>query len=100
MRNPLPVLALAGVLMSGAAPAFADGDYLIGGATLSEAWRQPSGPAPRAEAARHPFSGGDDQYRPGPTRSLAWADRANGALLADTARRGPAGNFLLASQGG
>lgn len=100
MRNILKVAALTGILMGGAAPAFADGDYLIGGATVSGAWRQPFGAAPRVENERlGRFTGGDDQYVVGPTRSLAWSQPADGAVLMAASGPASAGNFVFASQG-
>ncbi|HEY8613930.1 MAG TPA: hypothetical protein VIL69_21940, partial [Roseomonas sp.] len=88
---------------SGAIPAFAEGDYVAGGRAASQAWSQPSGPAPRMETGgRQLLAGGDDQYFVGPIRSLAWAQPSNGMMPAATSAprvtRGT-GNFAFASQG-
>ncbi|MBP0443646.1 hypothetical protein J8J14_02545 [Roseomonas sp. SSH11] len=92
--------ALVSSLIAGGAPAFAEGDYLIGARTVSPAWTQPAGYTPAAEASRdrRHLSGGDDQYVIGPTASAAWA-RQDDRLMLAAAHAPSAGNFLLASQG-
>ena len=91
--------ALVSSLIAGGAPAFAGGDYLIGGRTVSPAWSQPAGYTPAAANSRdrHRFSGGDDQYVVSATASSAWTQQDNRVMLAQAPSR-TLGNFLLSSQ--
>ena len=92
--------ALVSSLVAGSAPAFADGDYLVGGRTASQAWSQPTGFTPRAATSgdRQRFPGGDDQYVVGATASAAWSQPDDRVMLASS--RDPVlGNFTLSSQG-
>jgi hypothetical protein len=91
--------ALVSSMVAGGAPAFAEGDYLIGGRTASPAWTQPAGYTPSAETSRdrRQYSGGDDQYVVAPTASAAWARQDDRMMLA-AAPSPTAANFLLSSQ--
>jgi hypothetical protein len=85
--------ALVTALIAGAAPSFAEGDY-ISGPTASQAWSQSEGRTPLAGAlaTQHPYAGGDDQYVAGPTASPSASGR--------TPLAGAIGEFDFASQGG
>lgn len=91
--------ALVSSLIAGGAPALADGDYLIGGRTASQAWTQPNEITPLAATSRvrHQFPGGDDQYVVGTTASIAWSQPDDRVMLAGSPTSAP-GNFLLSSQ--
>jgi hypothetical protein len=85
--------ALVTALIAGAAPSFAEGDY-ISGPTASQSWSKGEGRTPLAGAlaAQHPYAGGDDQYVAGPTASPSASGR--------TPLAGAIGEFDFASQGG
>jgi hypothetical protein len=97
MRRIFTVVAMAGVLMSGAMPAFADGNDVMGGKTRSQAYKQPSEPVARVEAAAHKFVGGEDQYLVGRTRSSTWTQPADGMVRPATAPT--IGNFFADQSG-
>jgi hypothetical protein len=97
MRRIFTVVAMAGVLMSGAMPAYADGNDATGGISRAQTWKQPSGPVARVEAAAPKFIGGEDQYLVGRTRSSTWTQPADGMVRPATAPT--IGNFFADQSG-
>lgn len=102
MRRIFTVVTMAGVLMSGALPAFADGNDVMGGKTRAQAWKQPSTPVARVEAAAPRFVGGEDQYLVAPAGSPAWTRPANDMARTTTGRFDvtPAAMNFFAAQSG
>ncbi|MBI0535921.1 hypothetical protein D9599_10090 [Roseomonas sp. KE2513] len=102
MRKIFTVVALTGVLMGGAMPAQADGNDATGGQTRVQSWKQPAGPAPRADTAAVKFIGGEDQYLVAPTRSPTWSQPADKLTWPMQGRRdaGPALSDFFANQSG
>lgn len=102
MRRIFTVVALTGVLIGGAMPAQADGNDATGGQTRVQSWKQPAGPAPRAETTTAKFVGGEDQYLVAPTRSPTWSQSTDGLARPMPGRSGagPALDDFFANQSG